>query len=55
MTVFLVGDGEHDIFGIFTTRALAQAFIDRQRAITGRPLYFLSIDEYTLDACKDLS
>ena len=48
-TVYLVTDGETDLYGIFSTRVLAQAWIDRQAQRS-----VLHIDEWCLDVADDL-
>jgi len=59
MTVYLVTDGPSggmnpDQYGIFSTRALAQAWIDRQRK-RGYPFWdCLTIEEQDLDDARDL-
>jgi hypothetical protein len=52
--VYMVGDGCTDIYGLFSTREKAEAFIQRQRDL-GYPFCdSLTIDEWPLDQARDL-
>jgi hypothetical protein len=62
-SVFLVGDGYTDLYGIFSTRELAQAWIDRQhdlqvarQRLKGQKEYRSghTIDEWSVDDARDL-
>jgi hypothetical protein len=50
--VFLVGDGDEDLYGVFSSRAQAEAWIKRQKA-RGYP-WALIVTVRTLDAAEDL-
>lgn len=56
--VYLVTDdpgiGNPDLYGIFSTRNLAQAWIDRQCDLKYPWADGLCIDEWPLDVAKDL-
>ena len=52
--VYLVGDGDTDLYGIFSTRKRAQAWIDRQRQQRYPWADVLTINEMPVDEATDL-
>jgi hypothetical protein len=52
--MFVVTDGSEDRYGLFSTRARAQAWIDRQRALKYPWWDGLVIEEWLVDEAPDL-
>jgi hypothetical protein len=54
VTIYMVGDDHTDVYGFFSTRALAEAYIQRQRDLNYSWWDGLVITEWPLDEAKDV-
>jgi hypothetical protein len=54
VTIYMVGDDHTDVYGFFSTRALAEAYIQRQRDLNYSWWDGLVITEWRLDEAKDV-
>lgn len=53
-TIYMVGDNHTDVYGFFSTRERAEAYIQRQRDLKYPWCECLTIKEWVLDEAKDL-